>query len=98
MIDGDRIVDANRSFLHIAGYRLELYPRSLSTLLPDLGRGVFPAARDRSATETRLIRADGQERPVEILARPLDWRGAAMQDVGLEDSKAFAVKSSTASV
>jgi diguanylate cyclase (GGDEF)-like protein/PAS domain S-box-containing protein len=85
VIDGDRIVDANRSFLHIAGYQPELCPGSLSTLLPDLGRGIFPAARDKSATETRLIRADGHERPVEVLARPLDWSGAAMQVLAVRD-------------
>ena len=85
VIDGDRIVDANRSFLHIAGYRPELCPRSLSTLLPDLDKGVFPVPRDKSASETRLIRADGLECPVEVLARPLEWGGKALEVLAVRD-------------
>jgi diguanylate cyclase (GGDEF)-like protein/PAS domain S-box-containing protein len=85
VVDGDRIVDANKSFLRIAGYRPDLCPGSLSTLLPDLGRGIFPATREKGAAETRLIRADGLECPVEILARPLDWAGVAMQVLAVRD-------------
>src|SRR5688572_5850546 len=86
VIDGDRIVDANRSFLRIAGYgKGDPCPISLSALLPDLGIGSFPTARDKGATETRLIDAEGRECPVEILARPLDWGGAEMQVLAVRD-------------
>jgi diguanylate cyclase (GGDEF)-like protein/PAS domain S-box-containing protein len=86
VIDGGRIVDANRSFLAIAGYQSPgQCPQSLADLLPDLEPGRPTAADETHAVETRLVGADGAERPVEVLARPLDWGGAAMRVLAVRD-------------
>jgi diguanylate cyclase (GGDEF)-like protein/PAS domain S-box-containing protein len=85
VIDEDRIVDANRSFLEIAGYaRADLCPDSISTLLPDLKIELLESSHD-GATETRLVDADGADRPVEVIARPLAWSGASMRVLAVRD-------------
>jgi diguanylate cyclase (GGDEF)-like protein/PAS domain S-box-containing protein len=85
VIDGDRIVDANRSFLAIAGYASpESCPESLSSLLPDLEADLLSLLHE-AATETRLVDARGEDRPVEVLARPLDWAGTSLRVLAVRD-------------
>ena len=79
--DGDRVVDANLSFLRLAGYEsLEALPSALADLLPDLD----PLA-DGVATECRLTGAAGRDCDVEVLLRPLHWRGAERQVLAVRD-------------
>ncbi|HEV2745837.1 MAG TPA: EAL domain-containing protein [Allosphingosinicella sp.] len=86
VVDGDRIVDANRSFLALAGIaEAEHRPASLAQLLPGLDAGRLPTAGDKAPTEARLIGADGRECPVEVLARPLDWRGVQLRVLAIRD-------------
>jgi diguanylate cyclase (GGDEF)-like protein/PAS domain S-box-containing protein len=86
VIDGDVIVDANQSFLEIAGYAgSEDTPTSIAALLPDLIVAAVPMGEDTAATETRLIHASGEDYPVEVLARPLDWHGAEMRVLAIRD-------------
>ena len=86
VIDGDLIVDANQSFLQIAGYLdPDRCPKSLSMLLPHLDVGKLSLARDKAATECVLVDAHGQECPVEVLARPLDWNGAKRRILAVRD-------------
>jgi diguanylate cyclase (GGDEF)-like protein len=81
VIDGDRVVDANRSFLRLAGYEsLDALPGALAELLPDLD----PLA-DGVATECRLTGAAGRGCDVEVLLRPLHWRGAERQVLAVRD-------------
>jgi diguanylate cyclase len=81
VIDGDRVVDANLSFLRLAGYdSLEALPSALADLLPDLD----PLA-DGVATECRLTGAAGRECDVEVLLRLLHWRGAERQVLAVRD-------------
>lgn len=85
VIDQDRIVDANRSFLHLAGYRdAASLPSQLAELFPDLDPSAMPPTPDSQATECRLIDSYGEEREVEVLLRPLSWRG--------EDRRVLAVR------
>jgi diguanylate cyclase (GGDEF)-like protein/PAS domain S-box-containing protein len=86
VIDGDRIVDANRSFFALAGYDgLADAPASLSDILlaPELDSlSMGPDARPAAS---RLLRADGEVRDVELLLRPLEWRGKPLRIVALRD-------------
>lgn len=86
VIDGIRIVDTNRSFLALAGYdRLADAPAFLSDLLIDIDLARLPSGGNAPARECRLLRADGGCRDIEILARPLAWRGAALRVVAVRD-------------
>lgn len=86
VIDEDCIVDANHSFLHIAGYDApDLCPKNISRLLPDLDLAKVPVAHDQAPVECRLVDADGTECPVEVLARPLEWRGSSLRILAVRD-------------
>jgi diguanylate cyclase (GGDEF)-like protein/PAS domain S-box-containing protein len=86
VFDGDLIVDANRSFLGLAGYRGGPgRPTSLAALFPDVEPDKLPSADDTAGTECRLIDSDGRERPVEILVRPLDWGGTRLRILAVRD-------------
>src|SRR5688572_20317011 len=86
VVDGERIVDANRSFLEYAGcIRGGECPDRLDALFPELDPARLPESREAAALETRLVRIDGSERPVEVLARPLDWGGASMRVLAVRD-------------
>ncbi|HYI64303.1 MAG TPA: EAL domain-containing protein [Allosphingosinicella sp.] len=83
VIDGERIVDANRSFLGLAGYEsLSGIPGSLGKLLS----GFDPASGSESGiVECCLICADGRERDVEILLRTVSWGGAERRLLAVRD-------------
>ena len=86
VIDGEAIVDANRSFLGLAGHAgLETMPRQLSALFPDLDLTGLPIGEDAHATESRLIRAAGDSCEVELLVRPLHWRGSELHILAVRD-------------
>ncbi|HEY5713700.1 MAG TPA: EAL domain-containing protein [Allosphingosinicella sp.] len=86
VIDRDAVVDANRSFLKLAGYSgLEAMPKQLTALFPDLDLAVLPDVEDAPATETRLARAEGECCDVELLVRPLSWRGAKLAILAVRD-------------
>ena len=86
VIDEDCIVDANHSFLHIAGYDApDSCPKNILRLLPDLDLTKVPVAHDQAPVECRLIEADGSECPVEVLARPLEWRGSNLRILAIRD-------------
>jgi diguanylate cyclase (GGDEF)-like protein/PAS domain S-box-containing protein len=86
VIDGERIVDANRSFLRLAGFdSLGDAPERLSDLLIDADLDALPMAGDSPPSECRLLRADGATREVELLLRPLAWRGADLRILAVRD-------------
>ncbi|MBV8687797.1 MAG: EAL domain-containing protein [Alphaproteobacteria bacterium] len=86
VIDGARIVDANRSFLRLTGYdSLAEAPAALSDLLIDVRLEALPTAADAPPAEARLLRADGESREVELLLRPLAWRGAELRILAVRD-------------
>lgn len=85
VIDQDRIVDANRSFLRLSGHRdVASLPSRLDVIFPGLDPAFLPTAADAKATECRLVDARGEECAVEVLLRPLSWRG--------EDRRVLAVR------
>jgi diguanylate cyclase (GGDEF)-like protein/PAS domain S-box-containing protein len=84
--DGDRVVDANRSFLKLSGYAgVEKLPEKLQDLFPGFVPSSLSEAADARATECLLIGADGAEREVEVLLRPLSWRGADRRVLAVRD-------------
>jgi diguanylate cyclase (GGDEF)-like protein len=86
VIDGERVVDANRSFLRLAGFEsLGDAPERLSDLLIEVDLATLPMAPDAPPAECRLLRADGESREVELLLRPLAWRGAALRILAVRD-------------
>jgi diguanylate cyclase (GGDEF)-like protein/PAS domain S-box-containing protein len=86
VIDGDRILDANRSFFQLAGYDgLAAMPSALSDLLIDGRLDTLSMAEDAPPAECRLLRADGESRDVELLLRPLAWRGAQLRILAVRD-------------
>ena len=86
VIDGDRIMDANRSFLCLAGYasRSEL-PASLAELFSGLDSPLAATNAESSAVECCLIGPDGHERDVELLMRPVSWGGALRRVLAVRD-------------
>ncbi|HEX8379192.1 MAG TPA: EAL domain-containing protein, partial [Allosphingosinicella sp.] len=86
VIDGERIVDANRSFLRLAGLEsVGDAPERLSDLLIDADLAALSMAPDAPPAECRLLRADGEGRQVELLLRPLAWRGAELRILAIRD-------------
>ena len=86
VIDGERLVDANRSFLRLAGFEsLGDAPERLSDLLIEFNLGALSMAPDAPPVECRLLRADGESRDVELLLRPLAWRGAELRILAVRD-------------
>ena len=86
IVDGDQVVDANQSFLKLAGYqRPEDLPQSIGQLLPDVEVASLPDAKDSFAAELRLLGAQGAQRDVEVLARPLEWEGRELTVLAVRD-------------
>ncbi|HEX8061648.1 MAG TPA: EAL domain-containing protein [Allosphingosinicella sp.] len=86
VIDGERIVDANRSFLRLAGFdSVGAAPERLSDLLIGADLRALSMAPDAPPEECRLLRADGESRDVELLLRPLAWRGADLRILAVRD-------------
>ncbi|HEX8527409.1 bifunctional diguanylate cyclase/phosphodiesterase [Allosphingosinicella sp.] len=86
VIDGDRILDANRSFLQLAGYEsVDSMPAELSSLLPELDLDSLAVHGDAPASECRLVRGDAGVREVEALIRPLAWRNAQLRILAVRD-------------
>jgi diguanylate cyclase (GGDEF)-like protein len=86
VIDEDRVVDANLSFLRLAGYDgLDALPSALADLLPGLDPLGLTGNSDCGAIECRLIGAAGRECEVEILLRPLHWRGEERRVLAVRD-------------
>jgi diguanylate cyclase (GGDEF)-like protein/PAS domain S-box-containing protein len=86
VIDGERIVDANRSFLKLSGYfSRSLLPERLSEILPAIEIHAGASAPDGKAIECRLLRADGEPCDVEVLLRTLDWDGEERRILAIRD-------------
>ncbi len=86
VVDGERLVDANRSFLELAGFdSLGDAPERLSDLLIEVDLGALSMAPDAPPVECRLLRSDGESREVELLLRPLSWRGANLKILAVRD-------------
>ena len=86
VIDGERIVDANRSFLTLAAYdSVDAAPRRISELLIGANVDTLSIAADAPPLECRLMRADGHGLDVELLLRPLAWRGADLRILAVRD-------------
>jgi diguanylate cyclase (GGDEF)-like protein/PAS domain S-box-containing protein len=86
VIDGERLVDANKSFLRLAGFEtLGDAPERLSDLLIEVNLNALSMAADAPPVECRLLRADGEGREVELLLRPLAWRGADLRILAVRD-------------
>ncbi|HYI40917.1 MAG TPA: EAL domain-containing protein [Allosphingosinicella sp.] len=86
VIDGERIVDANRSFLRLASFdSVGAAPERLSDLLIEVNLAALSTASDAPPVECRLLRADGESREVELLLRPLAWRGADLRILAVRD-------------
>jgi len=86
VVDGDRVVDANRSFLRLVGHvERSALPETLSSLLPDISTRSLSNVVEPKAIESRLATADGSPCEVEILARPLSWNGRALHVLAIRD-------------
>jgi diguanylate cyclase (GGDEF)-like protein len=86
VIDGERVVDANRSFLQLAGYGdVAAMPAALGELFPGFDLRAIPADGESAAIECRLIGAGDSEHEVEVLLRRLDWRGAERHVLAVRD-------------
>ena len=87
VIDEDgTVLDANRSLLRLAGYRsVTSMPRLLAELFPSLDPELLPVGADAKALECRLTAADGAEVDVEVLLRPLNWRGEERRVLAVRD-------------
>jgi diguanylate cyclase len=86
VLDETRIVEANLSFWRLAGYyRRERKPDRLEHLFPELDLAALSLAPDAPALETRLERAHGGHRDVELLLRAVSWRGAELRALAVRD-------------
>ena len=87
VIDGEQVVDANRSFLNLSGHAgFAALPPRLGDLFPGLDLRALQAGADSQATECRLATSDGgQWIDVEVLLRPLSWRGEQRRVLAVRD-------------
>jgi diguanylate cyclase (GGDEF)-like protein len=86
ILDGERIADANASFLDLAGYPgLEAAPATISGYFPEIDAALLAGDAARAPIETELRGAGGRTTEVEILVRSLDWHGAALRVLAVRD-------------
>ena len=86
VVDGEQVIDANRSFLDLSGYaRRRDLPSRLGDLFPQLFPALAPAGENAKALECRLVRADGSICDVEVLLRPVSWRGLDRRVLAVRD-------------
>jgi len=72
VIDGEKVVDANRSFLQLAGYEdVAAMPATLGDLFSGFDPFSISAGGESAEIECRLIGASGIEHDVEVLLRRL---------------------------
>jgi diguanylate cyclase (GGDEF)-like protein len=84
VLHGEEIVDANRSFLELAGYEsFVTAPRQLGDYFP--GMSHLPPSSETTASETTLVDSAGESCDVELLLRPLRWRGADFHILAVRD-------------
>jgi diguanylate cyclase (GGDEF)-like protein len=87
ILDGDRIVEANRSFLDLAGYSsIQSAPDNVALLFPGLDLAGMPIGTGATPIESRLRRSDGHGCDVDLLLRPLDWHESALRVLAVRDS------------
>jgi diguanylate cyclase (GGDEF)-like protein/PAS domain S-box-containing protein len=85
VIDGERIIDANLSFLGLVGMQSDgVAGKGLAELFPEFKAESSSAAND-AAIETRLLKGDGSSCDVEVLLRHLDWRGSELRVLAVRD-------------
>lgn len=86
ILNGDRIIDANASFLALAGHvRLETAPTTISAYFPEIDAAILAGDWARAPIETELCGAEGRRTEVELLVRTIDWHGAAMCVLAVRD-------------
>jgi diguanylate cyclase (GGDEF)-like protein/PAS domain S-box-containing protein len=86
VVDNGRIVDANKSFLSLAGYdSLAAAPDSLSEVFPGLALSDLRMSEDAAAIECILLSACEERCDVEVLLRPLDWRNCRLHVLAVRD-------------
>jgi diguanylate cyclase len=86
VIAGDGVIDANRSFLRLAGYvGNDIPPCDLASLFPDLDPARLVMGPDAQPVEADLISARGPDRRVEILMRPITWKGRELRMLAVRD-------------
>jgi diguanylate cyclase (GGDEF)-like protein len=86
VIDGNRVIDANRSFLKLTGYvGDEIPPCDLASLFPDLDPARLVMGPDVLPVEADLIGARDADRRVEILMRPIFWKGRELRMLAVRD-------------
>jgi len=86
VIDGEQVVDANRSFLDLSGFRsAHLLPERLQDLFPGFDPSRQKLGAEAKAKECLLVAADGTAIDVEVLLRPLNWRGAERRVLAIRD-------------
>ena len=86
VIDGERIIDANLSFLGLVGMPSNAVAgKGLAELFPEFKPETSSAVNDPAAIETRLLRADGSSCDVEVLLRHLDWGGSDLRVLVVRD-------------
>ena len=85
VLDGERIVDANRSILSLAGHEsFADAPKHLAALFPDLDLATLPRGADAVATECVFLDASGRRVDVEVLLRP---REALLREFNLLEKR-----------
>ncbi|WP_114950789.1 bifunctional diguanylate cyclase/phosphodiesterase [Sphingosinicella terrae] len=86
IVDGVEVIDANRSFLRLAGFddRAAL-PGHLPALLPEFDAPDPSRTSEGKARESQLVSADGSTREIEVLVRPLSWKGRELQVLAVRD-------------
>jgi diguanylate cyclase (GGDEF)-like protein len=86
ILDRDRIVDANRSFLDLAGYPcIQSLPDRIAALFPELDVAAMAVGTGIAPIESRLLKSDGHGCDVDLLLRPLDWHGSALRVLAVRD-------------
>jgi len=85
VIDGERIVDVNKSFLSLAGHdNFEGAPRGLSDIFPDLLLSEL-LSNEGAAVECSLVCGSKASCDVEVLLRPLDWKDSRLHVLAIRD-------------
>lgn len=86
IVDGQRIVDANSSFLELARFSdITLLPGFIGILFPSLNLAGIAARSVQKTIETVLVRSDGTRCDVELIVRKVEWNGEELRALAVRD-------------
>jgi diguanylate cyclase len=86
IVDGQRIVDVNSSFLELARFSdITRLPSFVGVLFPGLNLSGIATRSIQKTIETMLVRSDGSRCAIELIVRKVEWNGEELRAIAVRD-------------